>query len=98
MSPGTIDGLQNQILEKVNNQMNLLQKKVQDQKNAEEQERLRKMREEMEAEKRRKEEEERRLREEEENRKKKAEIEARRKREEEERKKQVKNAYSFVKN
>lgn len=89
VSSATIDGLQNQLLDKVNNQMNLLQKKVQDQKNAEEQERLRKIREEMEAEKRRKEEEERQLREEEENRKKKMEIEARRKREEEERKKQV---------
>lgn len=89
VSAKTVEGLQNQLLEKVNNQMNLLQKKVQDQKNAEEQERLRKIREEMEAEKRRKEEEERKLKEEEENRKKKAEIEARRKREEEERKKQV---------
>lgn len=89
ISAATIDGLQNQLVDKVNNQMNLLQKKVQDQKSAEEQARLRKIREEMEAEKRRKEEEERRVREEEENRRKKAEIEARRKREEEERKKQV---------
>lgn len=87
-----IDGLYNQLLEKVNEQMKQLQKKVQEQKNAEEQERLRKIQEEMEKEKRRKEEEEQRLREEEENRKKKAEIEARRKKEEEERKKQVNTA------
>lgn len=95
VSAGTIESLHNQLVEKVNNQMNLLQKKVQDQKNAEEQERLRKIRLEMEAEKRRKEEEERRLREEEEIRKQKAEIEARRKREEEERKKQVGSGGSF---
>lgn len=85
----TIEGLYNQLLEKLNNQMNLLRQKVQEQKNAEEQARLRKIQEEMEAEKRRKEEEERKAKEEEEIRKKKAEIEARRKREEEERKKQV---------
>lgn len=87
-----VDKIYEQLVNKVNNQMNSLQKKVQDQKIAEEQDRLRKIQEEMEKERRRKEEEERRLREEEEIRKKKVEIEARRKVEEEVRKKQV----SFV--
>ncbi|XP_017783306.1 PREDICTED: myosin heavy chain 95F isoform X2 [Nicrophorus vespilloides] len=82
----TIDGLCEQLLEKVNCQMNSLQKKVQEQKNAEEQERLRKIQEEMDREKKRKEEEEMKVREEEENRKKKAEMESRRKKEEEQRK------------
>lgn len=50
--------------------MNLLQKRMLEQKNAEEQERLRKIQEQMELEKRLKEEEERKQREEEENRKK----------------------------
>ncbi|KAJ8946394.1 hypothetical protein NQ318_011800, partial [Aromia moschata] len=67
---------------------NLKKKKLQEQKNAEEQERLRKIQEELERQKRLKEEEERKQREEEEMRKKKAEIEARRKIEEEERKRQ----------
>lgn len=84
-----MDDLHNQLLDKVNQQMNLLQKKIQEQKNAEEQERLRKIQAEMEKERLRKEEEERRFLQEEENRKKKAEMEARRKQEEEERKKQV---------
>jgi myosin VI len=57
----------------------------QEQRNAEEQERLRKMQAEMEAVRRAKEEEERRLREEEETRRKKAEMETRRKQEEAER-------------
>ena len=89
ISLNTIETMQIQLTEKVNKEMLLLQKKVQDQKNAEEQERLRKIQEEMERERKRKEEEERRLREEEENRRKKAEIEARRKKEEEELKKRV---------
>ncbi|XP_025829691.1 myosin heavy chain 95F isoform X2 [Agrilus planipennis] len=84
----TIDNLYNQLVIKVNKQMNELQKKIQDEKIAEEQERLRKVQEEMEKERKRKEEEERKLREEEEIRKKKAEIEARRRQEEEQRKKQ----------
>ncbi|KAF5299207.1 hypothetical protein FQA39_LY02380 [Lamprigera yunnana] len=83
-----IDSLFNELLGKFDNQMNTLNKKLLDQKNAEEQERLRKIQEEMERERKRKEEEEQRLREEEENRRKKAEMEARRKKEEEERKKQ----------
>ncbi|KAF5307261.1 hypothetical protein FQR65_LT06977 [Abscondita terminalis] len=83
-----IEALYNELLGKLDNQMNTLKKKVQDQKNAEEQERLRKIQEEMEREKKRKEEEERRLREEEENRRKKAEMEVRRKQEEEQRRKQ----------
>lgn len=89
ISLNTIETMQIQLTEKVNKEMLLLQKKVQDQKNAEEQERLRKIQEEMERERKRKEEEERRLREEEENRRKKAEIEARRQKEEEELKKRV---------
>lgn len=89
MTAAAVDTLHNQLLNKVNQQMGLLQKKVQEQKNAEEQERLRKIQAEMERERKRKEEEERKLREDEENRKKKAEMEARRKKEEEERKKQV---------
>lgn len=88
ISSSAVDILCNQLFEKVNRQMNSLQKKVQDQKNAEEQERLRKMQLELEREKQRKLEEEERLRQDEENRKKKAEMETRRKKEEEERKKQ----------
>jgi myosin-6 len=88
IKPAAVDSLYTQLVAKVDQQMGALQKKVQDQKNAEEQARLRKIQEEMEREKKRKEEEERKLREEEENRKKKAEMEARRKKEEEERKKQ----------
>ncbi|XP_046550361.1 LOW QUALITY PROTEIN: unconventional myosin-VI-like [Haliotis rubra] len=65
-----------------------LKKKLEQQKIAEEQERLRKIQEEMEREKKEKEEEERKRKEEELQRKQKAEMEARRKKEEEERKKQ----------
>ncbi|XP_044259516.1 myosin heavy chain 95F isoform X1 [Tribolium madens] len=88
MAASVVDGLYKQLVAKVDKQMDLLQKKLLEQKNAEEQARLRKIQEEMEREKKRKEEEERRLKEEEENRKKKAEMEARRKKEEEERKRQ----------
>ncbi|PNF18978.1 Myosin heavy chain 95F [Cryptotermes secundus] len=88
IKPAEVDELYTHLLNTTNSQMNQLQKKVQEQKNAEEQERLRKIQEEMEKEKRRKEEEERRKREEEENRRRKIEMEARRKAEEEERRRQ----------
>lgn len=84
-----IDKLNIELVNRVNNQMGSLQKKVIEQKNAEEQARLRKIQEELERERKRKEEEERKLREDEEIRKKKVELEARRKKEELERKKQV---------
>ncbi|KAJ8967316.1 hypothetical protein NQ317_000967 [Molorchus minor] len=82
------ESLYTELVAKVNQQMALLQKKLQDQKNADEQERLKKVQEELERQRKVKEEEERKLKEEEENRKKKAEMEARRKVEEEERKRQ----------
>ncbi|XP_012941999.2 unconventional myosin-VI [Aplysia californica] len=63
-------------------------KKLLAQKNAEEQERLKKIQEQMERERKQKEEEERQRKEEEEQRKKKAELERKRQKEEEERKKQ----------
>lgn len=63
----------------------MLNKKLQEQRSAEEQERLRKIQLALEAERRAKEEEERLKREEEDNRKKKAEMEQRRKQEEVER-------------
>lgn len=89
IDPKAAEALYTDLVAKVNQQMAALQKKLQEQKNAEEQERLRKIQEELERQKKLKEEEERKQREEEENRRKKAEIEARRKIEEEERKKQV---------
>lgn len=88
ISPKAAEGLYTDLVAKVNLQMAALQKKLQEQKNAEEQERLRKIQEELERQKKLKEEEERKQREEEENRRKKAEMEARRKLEEEQRKKQ----------
>uniref|UniRef100_A0A6P7FRP1 Myosin heavy chain 95F n=1 Tax=Diabrotica virgifera virgifera TaxID=50390 RepID=A0A6P7FRP1_DIAVI len=84
----TAENLYKSLSDKVNLQMAALQKKIQEQKIADEQERLRKLQEEMERQRKLKEEEERRLREEEENRRLKAEMEARRKIEEEERRKQ----------
>lgn len=84
----TMEGLYTNLVAQMDKQMLNLQKKLQEQKNAEEQERLRKIQEEMEREKRKKEEEERQRQEEEENRKKKAEFETRRKIEEEKRLKQ----------
>ncbi|XP_043272163.1 myosin heavy chain 95F isoform X2 [Venturia canescens] len=83
-----IDVLYERLVSEVGKQMSDLQDMVKQQKIAEEQERLRKIKEEMEADKRRKAEEEAKKKEEEENRKKKAEIEARRKTEEEQRRKQ----------
>ena len=61
-----INMLYTQLMNKANNQMGALQKKLTMQKNAEEQERLRKIQEEMERQKRIKEEEERKKKEEEE--------------------------------
>lgn len=83
-----IDKLYNDLLNKSNSQMTQLQRKMQEQKNAEEQARLRKIQEEMERERKKKEEEELKKLEEEEIKKQKLEIEARRKVEEEKRKKQ----------
>ncbi|XP_020900789.1 unconventional myosin-VI [Exaiptasia diaphana] len=74
------------LVQKVNNQLNDLNKRQEQQKIAEEQERLRKIQEEMERERKRREEEERKRREEEEERKRKMEIELARQREEQERK------------
>ncbi|XP_056632356.1 myosin heavy chain 95F isoform X2 [Diorhabda sublineata] len=88
MDKAAIEDLYKSLVDKVNQQMASLQKKIQEQKIAEEQERLRKIQEELEKQRKLKEEEERRLREEEENRRLKAEMEARRKIEEEERRKQ----------
>lgn len=89
IKPAAVEALYKGLVAKVDKQMSDLQKKLLEQKNAEEQARLKKIQEELEREKKRKEEEEARLREEEENRRKKAEIEAKRKKEEEERKRQV---------
>ncbi|XP_053678324.1 myosin heavy chain 95F [Anopheles nili] len=70
------------IMRNIDTNMKLINARLQEQRNAEEQERLNKIKLALEAERRAKEEEERRLREEEETRKKKSEIEARRKEEE----------------
>ncbi|EAA06889.5 AGAP000776-PA [Anopheles gambiae str. PEST] len=70
------------IMRSIDTNMKLINARLQEQRNAEEQERLNKIKLALEAERRAKEEEERRLREEEENRKRKTEIEARRKEEE----------------
>ncbi|VEN38644.1 unnamed protein product [Callosobruchus maculatus] len=88
MDRKTVESLYAELVGQVNQQMASLQKKLQEERIAEEQERLRKLREEMERQKRLKEEEERKIREEEEHRKMKVEMEARRKAEELERKKQ----------
>lgn len=60
-----IDGLYNEISKKMDSEMNMLKQKLLQQRNAEEQERLRKIQMALEAEKRIKEEEERKIREEE---------------------------------
>lgn len=83
-----IDGLYTSLVNQVNKQMAALQDMVKQQKIAEEQEKLRKIQQELELENKRKKEEELKKREEEDNRKKKMEIEARRKMEEEQRRKQ----------
>lgn len=78
----------NQLMANMDALLKDLNTKLQKQKNADEQERLRKIQEQMEKERRLKEEEERKRKEEEEQRKKKAELERARQKEEEERKKQ----------
>uniref|UniRef100_A0A6M2DFQ7 Putative myosin class ii heavy chain n=1 Tax=Xenopsylla cheopis TaxID=163159 RepID=A0A6M2DFQ7_XENCH len=88
IKPAVVDEIYNKLKATVDQVMALLQKQMAEQRNAEEQERLRKIQMEIEAENRRKEEELRKQKQEEENRKKKAEIEAKRKQEEIERKKQ----------
>ncbi|KAK7077209.1 Unconventional myosin-VI [Halocaridina rubra] len=88
MSRQQIDHDYNSLVTAMNSELAVLHKKLAQQKNAEEQERLRRIQEEMERERKKKEEEERQRREEEENRKKKAEMELRRKQEEEIRRRQ----------
>lgn len=78
----------NTLMTNMDSQLAGLKKKLEQQKVAEEQERLRKIQEEMERERKRKEEEERKREEEEEQRRLKAEMEAKRKKEDEARKKQ----------
>uniref|UniRef100_A0A336MXX6 CSON008982 protein n=1 Tax=Culicoides sonorensis TaxID=179676 RepID=A0A336MXX6_CULSO len=80
-----IKDLHDEISKKMDSEMNMLKQKLAQQKNAEEQERLRKIQQAMEAEQRAKQEEQRRIQQEEEDRKLKAEMEMRRKQEEAER-------------
>ncbi|KAL4232927.1 Unconventional myosin-VI [Mactra antiquata] len=75
------------LINKMNRNLDDLKNQLEQQKVKEEQERLRKIQEEMERERKRKEEEERKRKQEEEDRRLKAEMEAKRKKEEEERKK-----------
>ena len=70
MTREQLDKEYNSLVLAVNKELAALNKKLADQKNAEEQERLRKIQEEMERQRQKKEEEERKRREEEENRKK----------------------------
>lgn len=88
MSRQQIDQAYQTLVTSMNNELAVLHKKLTQQKNAEEQERIRRIQEEMESERQKKEEEERKRREDEEIRKKKSEMELRRKQEEEERRKQ----------
>ncbi|XP_069956344.1 unconventional myosin-VI isoform X2 [Cherax quadricarinatus] len=88
MSREEIDKEVNGLVNSLNAELSVLHKKLTQQKNAEEQERIRRIQEEMERERKKKEEEERKRREEEEIRKKKSEMEARRKQEEVLRRKQ----------
>ncbi|XP_071438694.1 myosin heavy chain 95F isoform X2 [Hetaerina americana] len=88
MSGEDINQLHTQLMNKANKQLGDLQKKVENQRIQEEQERMRKLKEQMEAERKRKEEEERKKKEEEEIKRMKIEMEARRKAEEELRKRQ----------
>lgn len=89
ISKDKVDQLYTNIESKVELERTNVQKKLQEQKLAEEQERLRKIQQEMELEKKRKEEEERKRLEEEENRRLRAEMEAKRKKEEEEERKKI---------
>ncbi|XP_055716099.1 myosin heavy chain 95F isoform X1 [Phlebotomus papatasi] len=82
ITPKQIDEIYVDLMKKIDQNTATLKNKLQEQKNAEEQERLRKIQMALEAERKAKEEEERKRREEEENRKKKAEMEAKRKAEE----------------
>ncbi|XP_058063778.1 myosin heavy chain 95F isoform X1 [Anopheles bellator] len=82
ISATSIDLQYSNIMKRFDEDMKLINVKLQEQRNAEEQERLNNIKLALEAEQRRKEEEERRQQEEEETRKRKAEIEARRKEEE----------------
>lgn len=68
--PKTIDKIYSDILTKVDNLNNMIKTELQKQRQAEEQERLRKIQEALEADRRQKEDEERRIREDEENRRK----------------------------
>ncbi|XP_075148693.1 myosin heavy chain 95F jaguar isoform X2 [Haematobia irritans] len=88
IAPREIDSLYTNVMANMNKITVDLNTKLKEQQQAEEQERLRKIQEALEAERRAKEEEERRLREEEDNKRLKAEIEARRKAEEVQRVKQ----------
>jgi len=88
ISAKTIDKMYSDVITKVDNFNNSIKNELQKQRQAEEQERLRKIQEALEAERREKEEEQRRIREDEENRRKKIEIETKRKLEELERKRQ----------
>ncbi|XP_011295457.1 myosin heavy chain 95F isoform X2 [Musca domestica] len=88
IAPREIDGMYTNIMANMNKITVDLNSKLKEQQQAEEQERLRKIQEALEAERRAKEEEERRLREEEDNKRLKAEMESRRKAEEVQRLKQ----------
>ncbi|XP_031632480.1 myosin heavy chain 95F isoform X3 [Contarinia nasturtii] len=88
ISPKTIDRMYEDIITKIDNYNNLLQSELKMQRQAEEQDRLRKIQEALELERKQKQEEDRRIREDEENRRKKVEIESKRKMEELERKRQ----------
>lgn len=70
ISPAQIDALYGEIMSKLDTQMKTIHVKLQEQRNAEEQERLRKIQAALEAERKAKEEDERRVREEEETRRK----------------------------
>lgn len=88
MSQRDLDKLHEALLKDMDKNLADLKKMLEKQKVAEEQERLRKIQEEMERERKQKEEEERKRREEEEQKKQKSEMEARRRKEEEVRRKQ----------
>lgn len=86
------------LVKKVDQQVDLLNDRLQEQRIAEEQARLQQIQKEMERQKMLKEQEEKKIREEEEMRRLKAEMEIRRKKEEEQRKKQVpQNFIKFIK-
>ncbi|XP_050720790.1 unconventional myosin-VI-like isoform X3 [Eriocheir sinensis] len=85
MTREQIDQEHSTLVAALNNELAAVHKKLTQQKNAEEQERLRRIQDEMERKRRQEEEEERKRKEEEENRRKKSELEARRKQEEQER-------------